>query len=122
VTNRPPIVKIEPSAISARTSRAETPAAAAISRAVNTSGTVVLLEDVLSWRMRQNACRALDDLKIRFFRVFGHHLHLLLSGLPSGCAPAVTGPRGRGQFAIAEWRLKIADFWHWRLRIDIGDC
>ncbi|HEU4936664.1 MAG TPA: hypothetical protein VFT39_09435 [Vicinamibacterales bacterium] len=114
-------MKIEPSAISARTSRVETPAAAAISRAVNTSGTVVLMEDILSCRMRQNACRALDDLKIRSLRVFGHYLHLLLSGLPPGCAPAVTGHRGRGQFPIAECRLKIADFWHWRLPVDIGD-
>ena len=46
-TKRPSIVRIAPSAISARTSAVETPAAAAISRAVNTSGTVALMEDMV---------------------------------------------------------------------------
>src|SRR6185503_16998483 len=48
-------------------------------------------EDIASWQRRQKPCRALDDLKVRLLRVFGQYSHVLLPGLPPGCARVVTG-------------------------------
>src|SRR3954464_11042853 len=104
------MVRTEPSSISARTSAVATPAAAAISRAVNTSGTVALMEDMvdlLEGAKRLPCLRATGNVPLRCFRpLIAGPVMRPAAGLCS-CrdSPSWEGTQSHEQFPVSSLQL-----------------